>query len=138
MKINQGIIAVVAVLIILFPVVYSVFSAGYAALSAVTVPGEKEAEPFPEIPKGTDGCVADRTYMRFHHMDLLKELREDAVRKGIRGRMGKNGQEITFDNCMKCHGSREQACAQCHREVNLRLNCFRCHFDPGSVRETGH
>jgi len=131
MRINQGMVAVVAVLIILFPV-------GYSVLSAVVAPGQKRAGPFPETPKGKGGCVADRTYMRFHHMELLEEVREDAVRKGIRERKGKNGKEITLDNCMKCHGSREQACAQCHREVNLRLNCFRCHLDPGSVREAVH
>jgi len=116
MKINRGVIAVIAVLIILAPL-------GYSVLSAVVGPGGQQAEPFLEKPENASKCVRDTTYMRFHHMDYLRELRNDAVRRGIRG-------EVGLFSCRECHTSRERFCNQCHEAVNLNLNCFRCHYYP--------
>jgi len=121
MKINQGIVAVIAVLIILAPV-------GYSVLSAVVGPGTQDGEPFLESPKNPNPnqppkCVRDTTYMRFHHMDLLLKLRNDAVRDGKRG-------DVQFASCRGCHTSRERFCNQCHEAVNLNLDCFRCHYYP--------
>lgn len=125
----KAIAVAVAVLIVLFPLLYSL-------VVPVVSQGTESAEPFLEIPEGK--CVKDATYMRYHHMTLLKNIRDEAVRGGKRGTMGDNGWEITLDNCLKCHTSREQFCAQCHRAVNLPLNCYDCHYDPELVAAGGH
>lgn len=116
MKINQGMIAAICVLIILFPV-------GYSVLSAVFSPGTRDSQPFLEKPEKSDKCVRDATYMRFHHMDFLKDLRNEAAREGVRGDVG-------LFSCRECHTSRERFCNQCHDAVNLNLNCFSCHYYP--------
>jgi len=127
---NVKVIAVViAVLIILFPL-------GYSLVGPVVTQGTESSASFLETPEGK--CVEEKTYMRYHHMHLLREVREEAVREGKRGRMGLNHWEITLDNCLKCHGSREQFCSKCHRAVNLSLNCFGCHYDAGLATETGN
>jgi hypothetical protein len=128
---NVRVIAtVVVVLVILCPL-------GYSLVYPVVLGGAEGSESFPQTPPGRGSCVADRTYMRFRHMDLLKRVRDEAVREGIRGVKGLNDQEITLNNCLECHGSSQQACAQCHQQVNLHLNCFRCHWDPDAVAEDG-
>ncbi|MBN1588550.1 MAG: hypothetical protein JW888_03455 [Pirellulales bacterium] len=120
----KSIAVAIIVLIILFPF-------GYSMVQPIVSQDTEAAEPFLDLPKGT--CVAERTYMRYHHMDLLKEARDEAVREGKRGKKGLNGEEITINNCLKCHGNRERFCDRCHEAVNLHPNCFRCHFDPESV-----
>jgi len=115
MRINRAAIAAICVVIILCPV-------GYSVLSAVFSQG---SEPFLEKPEKADQCVRDTTYMRFHHMDLLRDRRNEAVREGMRG-------DIGITTCRECHTSRERFCNQCHDAVNLDLDrdCFRCHYYP--------
>lgn len=116
MRIDKGIVAVLAVLIILLPV-------GYSVLSAVFSQTTPDGSPFLAKPEGADRCVRDTTYMRFHHMDFLKELRNQAAREGIRG-------DVTIAGCRDCHTNRKQFCNRCHDAVNLHLDCFRCHYYP--------
>ena len=70
-------------------------------------------------------CVLghDTAYMRFHHMNVLKELRDWGVRDGRERR-------ATFLECVKCHTSRVEFCDRCHVEVNLFPDCFTCHYYP--------
>ena len=122
MKINQildgkpraATVAIPAV-IILLPLAYSVVSCAFP----------QGSEPFLEMPdkKVHASCVKDTTYMRFRHMDLLKEIRDEAVRGGKRGKIG-------LDNCRECHPNRQRFCNECHDAVNLRLDCFGCHYFP--------
>jgi hypothetical protein len=65
----------------------------------------------------------DTMYMRFHHMDFLKEVRDEVLRNGVRG-------EIGLDRCKDCHTSRERFCDRCHDKVNLTPDCFGCHYYP--------
>ncbi len=107
----------IPVLIILLPL-------GYAVVSTVLAQGAPPSPPFLERPdKQYDKCVKETVYMRFHHMDLLKAIREEVVRDGKRG-------EISLNNCRKCHASRERFCNQCHNAVSLHLDCFGCHDYP--------
>jgi hypothetical protein len=82
-----------------------------------------------EMTEAADGidCLLEAAYEelepRFHHMDVLKQIREDAVREGKRG-------GIALNTCWECHTSRGRFCRECHQSVNLTLNCFRCHHDP--------
>ena len=117
MNINRNTIVAVSVLIILLPL-------GYSAVYAVFARGGEASEPFIEMPDG-ETCVGGKSgeYMRYHHMDFLKDIRDDAVRKGERG-------EIGINSCRECHTSRERFCNQCHDAVNLHLGCFHCHYYP--------
>ena len=109
----------VAVLVIVFPL-------GYTLVRSVLPRGAEAAQPFLDKPQTESArCVlgADTNDVRFHHMDYLKQIRDQAVREGKRGSVGLN-------TCRECHTSRERFCNQCHNAVNLQLDCFRCHYYP--------
>ena len=111
-------LAILAI-IVLLPVGY------YAIRDAFA----KSAAPFLEKPdRKYQKCVRDTEYMRFHHMDLLKEIRNQVVREGRRS-------EIGLKNCMECHTNRGHFCNQCHNTVNLNLDCFGCHYYPENAHE---
>jgi hypothetical protein len=116
-KSRKGLVAVLAVVIIAFPLGYSVAS---SLLSARRV----ESPPLLEAPEHADeGCIRDIEYMRFRHMDLLTEMRDAGVRGGAR-------REVSFSDCTRCHTSREGFCNRCHDAVNLHPDCFECHHYP--------
>lgn len=106
----------IAVVIIMFPVAYSLISYVFAG-------GTQPAGPFVVMPdKKYDKCVRDTEYMRFHHWELLKDMRE-RVRNRTRG-------EINFDRCRECHTNRDTFCNRCHDSVNLQPDCWGCHYYP--------
>jgi hypothetical protein len=110
---NKKLVVAIPVAIILLPL----------ALSLVLGVCAQGPKPFLEIDKKHDKCVRDTKYMRFRHMHLLKEVRDDVVREG------KNS-DIELDNCKKCHPRRERFCNRCHDAVNLNPDCFVCHHYP--------
>lgn len=124
-KLNSLVVAISAA-VILLPLGYSVVCSAFSLVGA-------SPEPFLQTPdkKYGEKCITgiDPTYMRFRHMDLLKGVRDEAVREGRRG-------EIRLNDCWECHAnpqrrtSREAFCDRCHSAVNLHLNCFGCHHDP--------
>ncbi len=76
---NRGTWATVFAVIILLPVVLSL-------VGFVTSPGRREPEVFLEAPNPEwENCVRDAAFMRFHHMDLLKEVRSDVIRTRHQG-----------------------------------------------------
>ena len=114
---TKRIVVAVAILIILFPL-------GYSLVARILGAGPDLSEPFLEMPDPKyKECVRDTEYMRFHHMDLLKEIREEFVRYG-------NREGIGLDSCRGCHTSRETFCNRCHNAVSLNLDCFGCHYYP--------
>jgi hypothetical protein len=118
------VIAVVLAVIVLFPVGY------YAALRAFP-----QGEPFLEMPdpeQHGEDCVKDTEYMRYSHMELLLEIREETVREGKRGEIGLS---VGDQNCRDCHSNRERFCNECHNTANLYLDCFDCHYYPESDSE---
>jgi len=62
-------------------------------------------------------------YMPYHHWTLLREVRNEVVRDGVRG-------EISLDRCRGCHPGRERFCNRCHEAVSLAPDCFGCHYYP--------
>jgi hypothetical protein len=115
---------VIPILVILFPLAYSVGAFLFSQ-------GAQKSQPFLEKPAAKyKKCVRDTTYMRFHHMDLLKEIRDESVREG-------KAEKITLENCRECHTSRERFCNQCHNAVNLNLDCFGCHYYPLKAQRSG-
>jgi len=112
---NKGAIgAAVIAVIILSPV-------GYYTVARALPNGP---EPFLERPDPEyRECVRDTEYMRYHHMDLLTEIRNEVVREGKR-------QDIGLDGCRECHKNRARFCDECHNTVNLHPDCFGCHYYP--------
>ncbi len=70
-----------------------------------------------------ENCVKETDYMRFHHWELLREVREEVVRHGKRGELG-------LDRCADCHTDRSQFCDKCHNVANVMIDCFNCHYYP--------
>ncbi len=104
-------------IIVLTPLLYSIVS---FAVERST----RGDDPFLDVSR-TDStlCVREAEYMRYRHMDLLKEMRVAVVRDGIRS-------ELTLDTCRGCHADREQFCNRCHSQANVNLDCFGCHYYP--------
>ena len=115
--VRQVQLTVLLVAVLLVPLGYSVV--------ATVISGSGEADPpFLEMPDPQYAeCVKATEYMRYHHWELLREVREQVVRYGQRG-------EIGLDKCRDCHTSREQFCNQCHNAVSLTPDCFGCHYNP--------
>jgi hypothetical protein len=126
---GRTLLAVILLLVILAPIGYSVFT-------RVTAKGAES----PERPdsKYTE-CIRDIEYMRFHHWELLKGLREKVVRDGIRGDLVdvetiSGGEKKTIkveqslDGCWLCHQSKARFCDRCHDAATVRPDCFRCHY----------
>ena len=122
---RNPVIAVILAVIILFPIGY------YTVLRAFPQPEAFLEMPDPQL-HGED-CVKETAYMRYSHMDLLLEIREETVREGIRGEIGL---DVGEQNCRDCHSNRERFCNECHNTVNVHLDCFGCHYYPESDSET--
>jgi hypothetical protein len=113
-----------SILYLVIPLLIIALPFGYSMLSSLFAQTVDPSELFLEKPdpKYTE-CVEDRTYMRFHHWELLRNVREEVVRYGKRGDVGLKG-------CTECHTSRERFCNQCHDAVSLYPDCFDCHYYP--------
>ena len=114
---SSKIIIIVPILIILFPFVYSI----------VAYPSHKAAldsKPFLERPDPKyKNCLKDTEYMRHHHWELLRSVREEFVRYGKRG-------DISLSRCRDCHTSRMNFCNKCHSSVSMTPDCYGCHYYP--------
>jgi hypothetical protein len=122
-KKGRGIIAAVLGALILLPILCHVIGL------TPTVPVEA-GEPFLEMPdpKHTEclkrpGMIDDTEDMRFHHWQLLREVRVEVVRHGKRGDLG-------LKRCSECHTSRERFCDRCHQAASVTPDCWGCHYYP--------
>ncbi|MHC4777965.1 MAG: hypothetical protein ACYTFG_05225 [Planctomycetota bacterium] len=97
---------------------------GYGVVAYASSAGGSDSGPFIEKPdpKHT-ACIKDVEYMRLHHSELLKDIREKSVREGIRG-------DIKLNDCQTCHTNRAKFCDRCHEMASIRLDCFKCHYYP--------
>ena len=120
---TKAIAVVILVIVILLPV-------GYSLVTYVIARGSPGTVPFIERPaEKYEKCVRETAYMRFHHWELLQQIRDDVVRNGIRG-------EIGLKNCRECHPNRERFCNQCHKAVSLYPDCWGCHYYPATPAAT--
>jgi hypothetical protein len=109
---NRGTWATVFVFLIFLPVVLSILRPLWAS----------EPEVFLEEPDPRwENCIRDAEYMRYRHMDLLKEARSDVIRSGLKG-------GITLAGCGDCHHNRDLFCDRCHEKASVSLDCWGCHF----------
>lgn len=107
----------IPILIILLPI-------GYSIASYIFVQDNPNPQLFLERPdEKYKECVKDTEYMRHHHWELLRGIREEIVRYGVRS-------EINLNKCRECHTSRENFCDKCHNTVSLTPDCFGCHYYP--------
>lgn len=113
----SAVFTVFLVLVILFPL-------GFSAVRYIVVPSPPAAESFLEMPEPQyKECVRDIEYMRLHHWELLRHVREEVVRYGKRG-------EVSLAKCRDCHTSRERFCNRCHDAASVLPDCFECHYYP--------
>ena len=113
-----------SVLIVVIPLLIILFPLGYSAISSLFAGKADPEQPFLERPDPKyDKCVKETVYMRYHHWELLRGIREEVVRYGKRG-------EIGLKKCKECHTSRERFCARCHKAVTLTPDCWGCHNYP--------
>ena len=112
---NRGTWATVFAVVILLPMALTLVGFVFSR-------GEDMPQVFLEAPDPEwDNCVRDAEFMRFHHMDLLKEVRGDVIRKGLKG-------GITLVGCGDCHHNRDQFCDKCHTAASVTLDCWGCHY----------
>jgi len=114
---GRRILTVIIVLIILTPFGYSLIRGAATSAPAVDMPFLER--PAPQY----DKCVRDLDYMRYHHWELLRGVREEVVRYGVRS-------DISLNKCRECHTSRERFCNRCHDATSLKPDCFGCHYYP--------
>jgi hypothetical protein len=114
---SSALIIIIPIIIILFPFAYSIFS-------HTLIKDTSAIEPFLQMPDPKyKECVRDTEYMRHHHWELLRAVREEFVRHGKRG-------EISLSRCKDCHTSRMEFCNKCHSAVSMQPDCYGCHYYP--------
>lgn len=119
---NRGVVATVLVILILLPLGASIVGFAFGGREEFPQVFLEKADP------QWESCVKEAEWMRFRHMDFLKEIREDVIRKGIKG-------GVTLSGCGDCHLNRVEFCDKCHKAANVILDCFGCHFYPETAAE---
>jgi hypothetical protein len=93
--------------------------------------GAAAGAPELKIESKSPVCVAETSYMRALHMDLLNDWRDEAVRDGDRLYVGIGGVEYDksiVGTCLEgCHSNREEFCDRCHQYVGAEVSCWGCH-----------
>lgn len=82
-------------------------------------------------------CVEPAPWMRAHHMKLLGEWRDNAVRDANRSYRAADGKihEISLTGrCLKCHSNKKEFCDRCHDYAGAEPKCWSCHIIPEEVR----
>ena len=95
--------------------------------------GKAAPAPKPKLPVHEKKCVEDKAFMRSTHMQLLNEWRDQALRKGNREYINKEGKRfwISLQNtCMKCHDDKAAFCDKCHTYATVKPYCWDCHLAP--------
>lgn len=114
---RRGLAVAILIALMLVPLGYSIFARMIP--QSVDTPDVLLERPDPKYKR----CVEETVYMRYHHWELLRGIREEVVRYGKRGEVGLN-------RCRDCHTSRERFCNRCHDAVSMTPDCFGCHYYP--------
>lgn len=91
------------------------------------------ADYVPELEKAKgNACVADTTYMRSFHMDLLNTWRDEVVRHNQRVYTAPDGTKYNKSlthTCLNCH-TKDKFCDKCHNYLKVDPYCWDCHVVP--------
>jgi hypothetical protein len=92
------------------------------------------ATPQIALPAKEKRCVAQVSYMRTSHMQLLDQWRDSVVRGQRRQYVTDDGRvyekSLTQTCLSQCHGSRMDFCERCHSYSGVtELDCWSCHSD---------
>jgi hypothetical protein len=116
------------IILISFPIWYNV-----AGGKATYVPELEKAS------RGSD-CVRPTQWMRYNHMDLLDDWRDQVVREGDRYEEGSNGsvyEKSLTHTCLDCHQNKNQFCDKCHDYLSVDPYCWDCHINPKEMNYGG-
>ncbi len=116
------------IILISFPIWYNV-----AGGKATYVPELEKAS------RGSD-CVRPAQWMRYNHMDLLNDWRDQVVRDGERYEEGSDGsvyERSLTHTCLDCHQNKDQFCDKCHDYLSVSPYCWDCHINPKEVNYGG-
>ena len=124
---NRATWATAFAVVIVLPLVFSILG--------LAMPDDPERPQvfLEDVDPQWENCVRDSSYMRFRHMDVLKEIRSEVIREGLKG-------GITLAGCGDCHLNRDQFCDKCHQVANVILDCWGCHYylTAEELAELGH
>lgn len=132
---KKYVIILIIVLVVIFfsPLIYNASAPGF----------EKESPTFEngmlQEPEG-DHCIEDKEWMKANHMDLLKEIRHDAIRNMDRYYKSEDYGTVynaSIEQCFECHTSQEDFCGACHEYNGVEPYCFECHSKPSVLDEYG-
>jgi hypothetical protein len=93
--------------------------------------------PRPELPRDVKECVKPAAEMRAEHMVLLRQWRDDVVRRGDRKEIMIGGvpyKKSLTGSCMRCHTGKEKFCDRCHTTLSSAPRCWDCHNYRKGVR----
>jgi hypothetical protein len=97
--------------------------------------GKTSKPPDLKLPENEKQCVAPTEYMRSSHMQLLRDWRENVVRRNIRVHTTPDGRSfnigLTRTCLMQCHTNKADFCDRCHNYMGVEgPYCMDCHVDP--------
>jgi hypothetical protein len=99
--------------------------------------GEQPAAPDLKLPPEGGQCIADTSYMRTDHMQLLVDWRDEVVRANDRIHTTSDGRRYyksLSGTCMSCHADKGEFCDRCHDYVGVTPYCWDCHVEPVGER----
>ena len=71
--------------------------------------------------------------MRKHHVEILKDWRDERVRDGKVAYVSSTGKSYTISltgTCLGCHSNKADFCDRCHNYLRVEPDCFDCHVVP--------
>lgn len=119
----------IIILLVIFLVLVS-FPIWYQSSKAAAVAPEPQLT---EIAKKAGKCIESKEFMKTHHMKMLDQWRNEAVRDGERyytsteGKIYYKSLQVT---CMECHSNKSKFCDQCHNYAGVDPFCWDCHIAP--------
>ena len=105
------------------------FGSAALAAGAPAAPLGRTPQPVIERARG-EQCVAEPSFMRRNHMDMLKHRRNETVHQGVRD------PKASLQACISCHASAQTGsvataktdfCVSCHSYSAVKIDCFECH-----------
>ena len=104
--------------------------------------GGQAGPPELTISPESQQCLAETSYMRTSHMDMLDDWRDQAVRTLDATYVGLDGKPYEMSmagTCLgACHSNKEEFCDSCHEYVGAEPFCWSCHRARGDTPNETH